>query len=197
MTEAPRPRGRNLRALTRLWPYVRPHRALALGWVVFLALSSSSTLALPYGVRLMIDHGFSHNNAAALNRSFLLLFVIALVLALATAGRYFCISLLGERAITALREHLYAHLIGQDVSFFERLRVGEVNSRLGTDTQVVQDMLGSGVSVALRSMVTLLGASALMVWTQPRLAGLTALVTPRRDPADPDSFGRRVQNSRA
>ncbi|EQD59650.1 lipid ABC transporter ATPase/inner membrane protein [mine drainage metagenome] len=192
MTEAPRPRGRNLRALTRLWPYVRPHRALALGWVVFLALSSSSTLALPYGVRLMIDHGFSHNNAAALNRSFLLLFVIALVLALATAGRYFCISLLGERAITALREHLYAHLIGQDVSFFERLRVGEVNSRLGTDTQVVQDMLGSGVSVALRSMVTLLGASALMVWTQPRLAGLTALVIPGVI-LPILIFGRRVQ----
>ncbi|MHB1896341.1 MAG: ABC transporter transmembrane domain-containing protein [Metallibacterium sp.] len=192
MTEAPRPRGRNLRALTRLWPYVRPHRALALGWVVFLALSSSSTLALPYGVRLMIDHGFSHNNATALNRSFLLLFMIALVLALATAGRYFCISLLGERAITALREHLYAHLIGQDVSFFERLRVGEVNSRLGTDTQVVQDMLGSGVSVALRSMVTLLGASALMVWTQPRLAGLTALVIPGVI-LPILIFGRRVQ----
>lgn len=192
MTEASRPSGRNLRALTRLWPYVRPHRALALGWVVFLALSSSSTLALPYGVRLMIDHGFSHGNSAALNRSFLLLFVIALVLALATAGRYFCIALLGERAITALRDHLYAHLIGQDVSFFERLRVGEVNSRLGTDTQVVQDMLGSGVSVALRSMVMLLGASALMVWTQPRLAGLTALVIPGVI-LPILIFGRRVQ----
>jgi ATP-binding cassette subfamily B protein len=192
MTDAPRPSGRNLRALFRLWPYVRPHHALALGWVVFLALSSSATLALPYGVRLMIDHGFSHGDPAALNRSFVLLFVIALVLALATAGRYFCISLLGERAVTALRDHLYAHLIGQDVSFFERLRVGEVNSRLGTDTQVVQDMLGSGVSVALRSMVTLLGASALMVWTQPRLAGLTALVIPGVI-LPILIFGRRVQ----
>ncbi|MBU6405258.1 MAG: ATP-binding cassette domain-containing protein, partial [Proteobacteria bacterium] len=192
MTDAPRPSGRNLRALFRLWPYVRPHRGLALGWVVFLALSSSATLALPYGVRLMIDHGFSHGDPAALNRSFVLLFVIALVLALATAGRYFCISLLGERAVTALRDHLYAHLIGQDVSFFERLRVGEVNSRLGTDTQVVQDMLGSGVSVALRSMVTLLGASALMVWTQPRLAGLTALVIPGVI-LPILIFGRRVQ----
>ncbi len=192
MIEVSRPRGRNLRALTRLWPFVRPHRALALGWVVFLALSSSATLALPYGVRLMIDHGFSHGNTAALNRSFVLLFAIALLLALATAGRYFCISLLGERAVTALRDHLYAHLIGQDVSFFERLRVGEVNSRLGTDTQVVQDMLGSGVSVALRSMVMLLGASALMVWTQPRLAGLTALVIPGVI-LPILIFGRRVQ----
>ncbi len=179
MTDTPRSsRGRNPRALLHLWPYVRPQRALAAGWLVFLALSSGSTLVLPYGVRLMIDHGFSHDNAAALNRSFVLLFAIAIVLALATAGRYFCISLLGERAVTALREHLYTHLIGQDVAFFERLRVGEVISRLGTDTQVVQDMLGSGVSVALRSTVTLVGASALMVWTQPRLAGLTALVIP-------------------
>ena len=187
-----RPAGRNPRALLQLWPYVRPQRALALGWLLFLALSSGSTLALPYGVRLMIDHGFSHGDPAALNRSFIVLFAIALVLALATAGRYFCITLLGERAITALRDRLYAHLIGQDVSFFERLRVGEVISRLGTDTQVVQDMLGSGVSVALRSSVTLLGSAALMVWTQPRLAGLTALVIPGVI-LPILVFGRRVQ----
>lgn len=192
MTDTARPRGRNPRALLNLWPYVRPQRALALGWLVFLGLSSSSTLTLPYGVRLMIDHGFSHGDPAALNRSFALLFAIALLLALATAGRYFCISLLGERAITALRDRLYAHLIGQDVSFFERLRVGEVISRLGTDTQVVQDMLGSGVSVALRSSVTLLGSAALMVWTQPRLAGLTALVIPGVI-LPILVFGRRVQ----
>ena len=192
MTDTARPRGRNPRALLSLWPYVRPQRALALGWLVFLGLSSGSTLALPYGVRLMIDHGFSHGDPAALNRSFALLFAIALLLALATAGRYFCISLLGERAITALRDRLYAHLIGQDVSFFERLRVGEVISRLGTDTQVVQDMLGSGVSVALRSSVTLLGSAALMVWTQPRLAGLTALVIPGVI-LPILVFGRRVQ----
>ncbi len=192
MTDTARPRGRNPRALLNLWPYVRPQRALALGWLVFLGLSSGSTLALPYGVRLMIDHGFSHGDPAALNRSFALLFAIALLLALATAGRYFCISLLGERAITALRDRLYAHLIGQDVSFFERLRVGEVISRLGTDTQVVQDMLGSGVSVALRSSVTLLGSAALMVWTQPRLAGLTALVIPGVI-LPILVFGRRVQ----
>ena len=192
MTDTARPRGRSPRALLNLWPYVRPQRALALGWLVFLGLSSGSTLALPYGVRLMIDHGFSHGDPAALNRSFALLFAIALLLALATAGRYFCISLLGERAITALRDRLYAHLIGQDVSFFERLRVGEVISRLGTDTQVVQDMLGSGVSVALRSSVTLLGSAALMVWTQPRLAGLTALVIPGVI-LPILVFGRRVQ----
>ncbi len=166
------------RALLSLWPYVRPHRGLASGWVIFLALSSSATLALPYGVRLIIDHGFSQGAGAGLNRSFMVLFLIALVLALATAGRYFCITLLGERAVTSLRQRLYAHLIGQDLSFFERLRVGEVISRLGTDTTVVQDMLGSGVSVALRSIVTLLGSAALMVWTSPRLAGLTALVIP-------------------
>ena len=192
MTDTARARGRNPRALLNLWPYVRPQRALALGWLVFLGLSSGSTLALPYGVRLMIDHGFSHGDPAALNRSFALLFAIALLLALATAGRYFCISLLGERAITALRDRLYAHLIGQDVSFFERLRVGEVISRLGTDTQVVQDLLGSGVSVALRSSVTLLGSAVLMVWTQPRLAGLTALVIPGVT-LPILAFGRRVQ----
>ncbi len=166
------------RALLSLWPYVRPHRGLAISWAAFLALSSSATLALPYGVRLIIDHGFRQGAETALNRSFMVLFLIALVLALATAGRYFCITLLGERAVTSLRQCLYAHLIGQDVAFFERLRIGEVISRLGTDTTVVQDMLGSGVSVALRSIVTLFGSAVLMTWTSPRLAGLTALVIP-------------------
>ena len=167
-----------LAALTRLWPYVRPHGGLAAGWLAFLALSSGSTLALPLAVRGMLDHGFSRGDPSALNRSFVLLFALAVLLALATAARYFCITLLGERAVAALRARLYAHLIGQDVSFFERTRVGEIISRLGTDTTVVQDMLGSGVSVAVRSTVMVLGASAAMVWTSPRLAGLTALVIP-------------------
>jgi len=176
--DAPRNARHRLAALTRLWPYVRPHRGLAAGWLAFLALSSGSTLALPLAVRGMLDHGFSGGNPSALNRSFALLFALAVLLALATAARYFCITLLGERAVAALRARLYAHLIGQDVSFFERTRVGEIISRLGTDTTVVQDMLSSGVSVAVRSTVMVLGASAAMVWTSPRLAGLTALVIP-------------------
>jgi ATP-binding cassette subfamily B protein len=169
---------RQLAALGALWPYMRRHRALAAGWLFFLALSSAATLALPVAVRHMIDRGFASHDAALVNGTFLLLFLLALVLAIATAARYFCISLLGERAIAALREILYSHLIRLDVAFYEKTRVGELISRLGTDTEVVQTLIGSSISVALRSVVMVIGAAALMVWTSPRLAGLTALVIP-------------------
>ena len=183
---------RRLGSLTRLWPFVRPHRGLAVGWLVFLAISSSATLVLPMAVRKMIDQGFGHSSLATINATFLGLFGVALVLAFATAARYYCIALLGERSLASLRSDLYAHVVRLDVGFFERSRVGELISRLGTDTEVIQALIGSGISVALRSAVMLLGASALMVWTSPRLAGLTALVIPAVL-LPILVFGRRVQ----
>jgi ATP-binding cassette subfamily B protein len=169
---------RQLAALGTLWPLMRRHRALAGGWLFFLALSSAATLSLPVAVRHMIDRGFASHDSALVNETFLALFVVALVLAISTAARYFCISLLGERAIAALRDLLYSRIIRLDVAFYERTRVGELISRLGTDTEVVQTLIGSSISIALRSAVTVVGAAALMVWTSPRLAGLTGLVIP-------------------
>ncbi|HET6804230.1 MAG TPA: ABC transporter transmembrane domain-containing protein, partial [Frateuria sp.] len=102
---------RRIGALRQLWPFLRPHKALAIGWLVFLGLSSGSTLVLPMAVRHMIDAGFGHASGDTINRTFLGLFAVALVLAFATAARYFCITLLGERSLAALRAKLYAHVI--------------------------------------------------------------------------------------
>ncbi|HVX03501.1 MAG TPA: ABC transporter transmembrane domain-containing protein [Rhodanobacteraceae bacterium] len=169
---------RQLAALGALWPYMRRYRGLAAAWLAFLALSSAATLALPVAVRHMIDRGFASHDAALINGTFVALFVLALILAISTAARYFCITLLGERAIAALRGLLYSRVIRLDVAFYEKTRVGELVSRLGTDTEVVQTLIGSSISIALRSVVMVIGAAALMVWTSPRLAGLTALVIP-------------------
>jgi len=180
MTDPVEPRrpARQLAALGALWPYMRRYRALAAAWLASLALSSAATLALPVAVRQMIDRGFASHDAALVNGTFVALFVLALILAISTAARYFCITLLGERAIAALRDLLYSRIIRLDVAFYERTRVGELVSRLGTDTEVVQTLIGSSISIALRSVVMVIGAAALMVWTSPRLAGLTALVIP-------------------
>ena len=183
---------RRIGSLKLLWPFIYPHRLLAAGWLVFLGLSSSATLVLPMAVRHMIDHGFRGSSLAAINTSFIGLFAVALVMAFATAARYYCITLLGERTLAALRSKLYAHVIRLDVSFFERNRVGELIARLGTDTEVVQALVGSGISVALRSAVMLVGATVAMIWTSPRLAGLTALVIPAVV-LPILIFGRRVQ----
>ncbi|MDF4003397.1 ABC transporter transmembrane domain-containing protein [Luteibacter sahnii] len=192
MTEERKEKTRKIGALRHLWPFLRPHKALAIGWLVFLGLSSSASLLLPVAVRHIIDHGFLAANVATINGTFLALFGVAVVLALATAGRYYCIALLGERSLASLRTTLYRHVIGLDVGFYESTRVGELTSRLGTDTEVVQTLVGSGISVALRSAVMLIGAAAAMAWTSPRLAGLTALVIPAVM-LPILIFGRRVQ----
>ncbi|OOG55905.1 ABC transporter [Rhodanobacter sp. B05] len=183
---------RRIGALRGLWPFLKPHRALAFGWLLFLGLSSGASLVLPLAFRHIIDKGFGHSSQAVINETFIALFGVALVLAVATAARYFCITLLSERALASLRQTLYAQVIRLDVGFFERSRVGELLSRLSADTEVVQALIGSGVSVALRSAVMLIGASAMMIWTAPSLAGLTALVIPAVM-LPILVFGRRVQ----
>ncbi len=183
---------RRVGALRGLWPFLKPHRALAIGWLVFLGMSSGASLVLPLAFRHIIDQGFGHSSNAVINETFIALFGVALVLAVATAARYFCITLLSERALASLRNTLYDQVIRLDVGFFERSRVGELLSRLSADTEVVQALIGSGVSVALRSAVMLVGAAIAMVWTAPSLAGLTALVIPAVM-LPILVFGRRVQ----
>jgi ATP-binding cassette subfamily B protein len=169
---------RKIRTLARLLPYLKPYRGLVAGWLGFLALSSTATLALPQSVRVMIDHGFTKANAAAINTAFLGLFGVATVLAISTATRFFFVSLLGERVAADLRRRLYDHLLTLDQAFFERTRSGDLVSRLAADTELVQTVIGSTFSVALRSVVTLVGGVTLLIATSPRLAGYAVLVIP-------------------
>jgi len=164
--------------LREFWPLIRPYRGLLAGWLVFLALSSSATLTLPFAARIMIERGFSAGQASAINEAFSLLGVVALVLAFATAFRFYFISMLGERVSADLRKRLYAHLLRLDAAFFERNRSGELLSRLTADAELVQTVVGSSMSVALRSAIMLIGSATLLVLTSPRLAGYAALAIP-------------------
>ncbi|HEX4481565.1 MAG TPA: ABC transporter transmembrane domain-containing protein [Rudaea sp.] len=167
-----------LSALRVIVPYLLRYRALLFGWLGFLALSSLATLSLPLAVRVMIDRGFAHADPSTVNRSFVGLLVVASVMAIATAARYFCVSMLGERVVADIRRTLYAHLLTLDQAFYERTRVGELISRLGSDTELVQTVVSSSMSVALRSVVTAIGGAAMLVATSPKLAGYAALVIP-------------------
>ena len=172
------PPTRPLSSLRRIWPFVRPYRGLMCGWLGFLAVSSSATLVLPFAVREMIDHGFSAADASTIDRYFLGLLGVAVVLAIGTALRFYFISMLGESVVADLRRAVYAHLLRLDAAFFERSRSGELLSRLTSDAELIQTVVGSGASVALRSVVMLFGAGTLLVLTSPKLAGLAALVIP-------------------
>ena len=155
-------------SLRALWPFVRAHRGLFAAWLVALACSSTATLSLPVAVRQMIDQGFS--SSANIDRAFGLLFLVALALALATAARFYFVSLLGERVVADLRGKLYTHLLGLDAAFFDRSRTGELVSRLTADAELLRSVVGSSMSVALRSLVTVVGAIAMMFVTSPHLA---------------------------
>ena len=159
--------------LAALWPFVRAHRGLFAGWLVALACSSTATLSLPVAFRQMIDQGFS--SGANIDRAFVFLFLVALALGLATAARFFFVTLLGERVVADMRQRLYTHLLGLDAAFYDRTRSGELVSRLTADAELLRSVVGSSMSVALRSLVTVVGSIAMLFVTSPHLA-LYALV---------------------
>ncbi len=169
----PRQRLLSLRGLA---PFLRPHRPLLAGWLGALALSSSSTLFFPWAFRHVIDQGFV--SGAPIDRWFLLLFAVAVVLALATAARFYFVSLLGERVIADLRRSLYSHLLSLDQSFFERTRSGELLSRLSADAELLRSVVGSSMSIALRSAITVVGSAIMLAITSPHLAALALVGIP-------------------
>ncbi len=143
-----------------------------------LVTAAAATLALPVAFRLVIDSGFAADTAANIDRYFLGLFGIAVVLAFATALRFYFVSLFGERVVADIRQAVYRHLLGLDLGFYETTRTGELLSRLTTDTELVQNVLASSASVALRSMLMLTGAAVLLIVTSPGLAALIGAVIP-------------------
>ncbi|MFC0677601.1 ABC transporter transmembrane domain-containing protein [Lysobacter korlensis] len=181
MSESPDPRPAAkapVGSLRTLWPFVRQHLGLFIGWLVALAASSTATLSLPIAFRTMIDQGFAAGGGDAVDRAFMLLFLVAVVLALATAARFFFVSLLGERVVADLRERLYSHLLALDIGFHDRNRSGELVSRLTADAELLRSVVGSGMSVALRSGVTFIGSIVMLFVTSPQLAAYAVIGIP-------------------
>ena len=178
MTEPtpPSPPLRRLGSLATLWPFVRRHKGLFCAWLAALAVSSTATLSLPPAVKQMIDHGFT--GGGQINRAFALLLLVAIVMALATAARFYFVSLLGEKVVADLRSQLYAHLITLGAGFHDRNRSGELVSRLTADSELLRSVIGSTMSVALRSSVTVVGSLVMLFVTSPHLAAWSLLGIP-------------------
>ena len=173
-----RPASKELRPLLALLPFLRPYRIKIATALIALAIAAGASLAVPAAVKEMIDLGFSRDHADDLGIYFLGLLGVAFVLALATATRFYYVTWIGERLVADLRRDVYAHVVGLSPEFFEVTRTGEVLSRLTTDTTLIQTVVGSSASMALRSMVTLIGGIALMVWTSPWLSLMAGIVVP-------------------
>ena len=168
----PSPAGK-LAPLARLGRFLQPYRGRLVLAFVALTIAAAASLVLPVAVRQMIDLGFSRANAEHIDRYFLLLFAVALVLGLFVAVRFYLVSWLGERVVADIRSAVYRHVIGMSPAFFEVTRTGEVLSRLTTDTTLIQVVVGTSMSMALRSTLTLIGGLVMMGVTSARLTGYT------------------------
>ncbi|MEY3260145.1 MAG: hypothetical protein RIT46_974 [Pseudomonadota bacterium] len=173
-----RPRRKDLKPLGHILPFIVAHKANAFAALFFLLLSTASTLGLTVALRSVVDHGFVTGSSQALNRYFLIMVAVALALAAASALRYFFVTKLGEMVVADLRKAVYAHTLTLDQSYFLNTRIGEVLSRLTTDITIVETMVGSAASIALRNLLSLIGALALLFIVSPKLTGLIVLLVP-------------------
>ncbi len=171
---------RRLSPLRDLWPFLRPYRGrIALAFVL-LCLGSGTMLLVPLAFRDLIDFGFGHPKSpgagllgtSSLNSHFVLLFGLATLWAMSVAARYYTVTWVGERMTADLRNAVYARVLAQSPQFFETLQTGEVLSRLTGDTTLIQTVIGSSVSMGLRSLFQLVGGMVMLAVTSLYLFSL-------------------------
>ncbi len=195
-TAAGAPAGTSPKALSGLWPFLRPYRGRIALAVVFLVLAAAATLVFPPALKNLIDGGLvaatPGDRVMALRGHFLALFGVGAALGLFSAARFYMVTWIGERVTADVRNAVYSHVVRQSPAFFETTQTGEVLSRLTTDTTLVQSTVGSSLSMGLRNMVMAAGALLMLVITNPRvmiqvLVILVLVVAPAL------YFGRRVR----
>ncbi|HEY4124336.1 MAG TPA: ABC transporter transmembrane domain-containing protein, partial [Rhizomicrobium sp.] len=169
-TAAGREKARSLEPLRRLVPFLKPYRTRIAIAGVALVSSSAASLVIPVAVRRMIDHGFDERYAAQIGHYFLALIGIAAILGIATATRFYFVTWLGERVIADIRKAVFNHVLSLTPAFFEITRTGEVLSRLTADTTLIQTVIGSSASVAMRNAVMLTGGLILLFLTSLKLS---------------------------
>ena len=178
LTESPAKTGAKLRPLLALAPYVARYRGRAVLAFISLTIAAITTLVVPIAVRRMIDFGFSPEGIALINSYFSVMIAVVAVLAAASASRYYLVMTIGERIVADLRRDVFAHLVSLSPAFFDSARSGELVSRLTADTTQIKSAVGASVSIALRNVMLFIGATAMMVFTSPKLSGFVLLAIP-------------------
>ena len=202
-TVSERAKATSPRSLSGLIPFLRPYRVQIGVAILFLVLAALTTLAFPMALRKLIDGGLGFAAGAnsaeangarlvALRDHFLMLFGVGVALGVFSALRFYSVTWLGERVTADLRNAVYRHVVRQSPAFFESNATGEVLSRLTTDTTLVQQVVGSSLSMGLRNGVMGIGAMVMLIVTNPyvmtQVLGILLLVV-----APSMAFGRRVR----
>jgi ATP-binding cassette subfamily B protein len=179
MTVAPdRPKAKSLSPLRSLIPFLKPYRGTLIAALVALLVAAAALLALPVALRQLIDHGIAAKDAGTINRYFIGFLVAAVVYGVFAALRFYLVTWLGERVVADLRTAVYRRVVRMDPLFYESTRVGEVLSRLTTDTTLVQSIAGVNLSIVLRSTLSVAGALVMLGLTSAKLMGVMLVMIP-------------------
>ena len=173
-----RPGAVRLEPLRHLLGFLRRYRWRVMAAAAALIIAAASVLAVGQALRLVVDQGFLGDDPAQLDRLLALTLGVILVMAAASAVRFYLVSWIGERVAADLRKSVFDHVTRQEPAFFELNGVGEIQSRLTTDTSVLQTILGSSFSIALRNALLLIGAITMLFVTSPRLTALVLVGLP-------------------
>ncbi len=161
-----------------LWQFVRPYRKVLFGAAVALVFTAAITLSIGQGVRLLVDNGLTGDSSEALAHAVQVLLVLACLMAIGTYARHYLVSWLGERVVADLRKAVFDHIVTLHPSYFETNRSGEIMSRLTTDTTLLQHIIGTSFSMALRSTLMFVGALALLLFTNLKLSLMVLVGVP-------------------
>lgn len=169
---------RKLSNLGLLWGYAKAYPAQIAAALTALVVAAMATLAIPQGFKLVVDKGFGAGNAADISQYFWGLLAIVLVMGAATAVRFYFVSWLGERVVADLRQDVQSHLLRLDPGFFELNRPSEIASRLTADTTILEQVVATSVSVALRNLFIGVGGIFYLLYLSPKLTALMLVVIP-------------------
>jgi ATP-binding cassette subfamily B protein len=173
-----RPRSKNYAHLRRTYAFMAPYKGQLAIFAIALAITSIATLSIGMGLKFVIDRGLSEGSRDLLDQGLLMLIGVIVVIAVGTFVRFYYISWIGERVVADIRTAVFNHILKLSPGFFETTKTGEILSRLTTDTSLLQSVIGSSLSIAMRNSFALVGGVTMLIVTNARLTGLVALVLP-------------------
>ncbi len=162
----------------RYFRYFRSYSLPVIGVLLAITVSSASVLSLGIGIKYLVDEGLKEQNSNALNISLIVIFTIAIILASASYVRYYLVTKIGEEMVSNLRQRIYDHVLTLSPEYFEVNRKGDLVSRITTDTNLIQIVISSTLSVALRHIMLFIGGIAMLVITSPKLSLYILVIVP-------------------
>lgn len=183
MTDASLPKNaspskKSIAVLLRLWVFMRPYKTTLYFAGIALIFTAGVTLSIGQGIRLLVDDGLVASSSGALSYTVQIVLMLSLLMAIGTYARFYLVSWLGERVTADLRSAVFSHLVSLHPSYFEVNRSGEIMSRLTTDTSLLQNIIGSSFSMALRSALMFIGSLVLLLYTNLKLSAMVLLGVP-------------------